>query len=72
LAAETAETAAARLAPRHHAGAPFRIAATAIVHDVPIVTQDNDHDAMPDVEVIARCRGHQDPAVAAGPSPISQ
>lgn len=28
------------------------IAATAIVHDVPIVTQDNDYDAMPDVEVI--------------------
>jgi predicted nucleic acid-binding protein len=28
------------------------IAATAIVHGVPIVTQDADYDAMPDVEVI--------------------
>jgi predicted nucleic acid-binding protein len=28
------------------------IAATAIAHDVPIVTQDSDYDAMPDVEVI--------------------
>ena len=28
------------------------IAATAIAHGVPIVTQDSDYDAMPDVEVI--------------------
>jgi predicted nucleic acid-binding protein len=28
------------------------IAATAIAHQVPIVTQDSDYDAMPDVEVI--------------------
>lgn len=28
------------------------IAATAIAHQVPIVTQDADYDAMPDVEVI--------------------
>ena len=28
------------------------IAATAIVHRVPIVTQDSDYDAMPDVQVI--------------------
>jgi predicted nucleic acid-binding protein len=28
------------------------IAATAIAHRVPIVTQDSDYDAMPDVEVI--------------------
>jgi predicted nucleic acid-binding protein len=28
------------------------IAATAIVHQVPVVTQDSDYDAMPDVEVI--------------------
>ncbi|MGH3968165.1 MAG: PIN domain-containing protein, partial [Mycobacterium sp.] len=28
------------------------IAATAMVHEIPIVTQDNDYDAMPDVEVI--------------------
>jgi predicted nucleic acid-binding protein len=28
------------------------IAATAIAHQVPIVTQDSDNDAMPDVEVI--------------------
>jgi predicted nucleic acid-binding protein len=28
------------------------IAATAIAHKVPIVTQDSDYDAMPDVEVI--------------------
>jgi predicted nucleic acid-binding protein len=28
------------------------IAATAIAHDVPIVTQDADYDAMPDVQVI--------------------
>jgi predicted nucleic acid-binding protein len=28
------------------------IAATAIAHGVPIVTQDADYDAMPDVEVI--------------------
>ena len=28
------------------------IAATAITHDVPIVTQDSDYDLMPDVEVI--------------------
>jgi predicted nucleic acid-binding protein len=28
------------------------IAATAIVHRIPIVTQDSDHDAMPDVQVI--------------------
>jgi predicted nucleic acid-binding protein len=28
------------------------IAATAIAHSVPIVTQDSDYDAMPDVEVI--------------------
>jgi predicted nucleic acid-binding protein len=28
------------------------IAATAIAHHVPIVTQDSDYDAMPDVEVI--------------------
>jgi predicted nucleic acid-binding protein len=28
------------------------IAATAIVHDVPIVTQDNDYDAMPGIEVL--------------------
>jgi predicted nucleic acid-binding protein len=28
------------------------IAATAIAHQVPIVTQDTDYDAMPDVEVI--------------------
>jgi predicted nucleic acid-binding protein len=28
------------------------IAATAIVHAIPIVTQDTDYDAMPDVEVI--------------------
>lgn len=28
------------------------IAATAIAHGVPIVTQDSDYDVMPDVEVI--------------------
>jgi predicted nucleic acid-binding protein len=28
------------------------IAATAIAHHVPIVTQDSDYDAMPDVQVI--------------------
>ena len=28
------------------------IAATAITHGVPVVTQDSDYDAMPDVEVI--------------------
>ena len=28
------------------------IAATAIAHDVPIVTQDADYDVMPDVQVI--------------------
>lgn len=28
------------------------IAATAIAHQVPIVTQDSDYDAMPDAEVI--------------------
>ena len=28
------------------------IAATAIAHRVPIVTQDSDYDAMPDVQVI--------------------
>lgn len=28
------------------------IAATAIAHNIPIVTQDRDYDAMPDVEVI--------------------
>ena len=28
------------------------IAATAIVHRVPIVTQDSDYDAVPDVQVI--------------------
>jgi len=28
------------------------IAATAVAHDVPIVTQDSDYDAMPDVQVI--------------------
>lgn len=28
------------------------IAATAIAHQVPIVTQDSDYDAMPDVEII--------------------
>jgi predicted nucleic acid-binding protein len=28
------------------------IAATAIAHEVPIVTQDSDYDAMPDIEVI--------------------
>ena len=28
------------------------IAATAIAHRVPLVTQDSDYDAMPDVEVI--------------------
>ena len=29
------------------------IAATAMAHNVPIVTQDRDYDAMPDVEIIA-------------------
>jgi predicted nucleic acid-binding protein len=28
------------------------IAATAIAHGVPVVTQDSDYDAMPDVRVI--------------------
>ena len=28
------------------------IAATAIVYDVPIITQDADYDAMPDIEVV--------------------
>jgi predicted nucleic acid-binding protein len=29
------------------------IAATALAHNIPIVTQDSDYDAMPDVEVLA-------------------
>ena len=36
------------------------IAATALAHQVPIVTQDADYDAMPDVEVV-RLPGHAAP-----------
>jgi predicted nucleic acid-binding protein len=55
---EAASEAWALLVSRLRAGgqkAPVNdswIAATAIAHGVPIVTQDSDYDAMPDVEVI--------------------